>query len=64
MQTNEPKINILDKDIKPYSLYRVKVQSLSGEWSSGYATEEASPVGFDKKPDNVDENYNPIARLL
>lgn len=60
LQTNEPKINILDKDITPYSLYRVKVQSLSGEWSSGYATEDASPVGFDKKPDNVDENYNPI----
>ncbi len=60
LQTNEPKINILDKDIKPYSLYRVKVQSLSGEWSSGYVTQESSPKSFDKKPDNVDENYNPI----
>lgn len=60
LQTNEPEINILDKDIKPYSLYRVKVQSLNGDWESGYATAETNPTAFDKKPDNVDENYNPI----
>lgn len=60
LQTNEPAINILDKDIKPYSLYRVKVQSLNGDWQSGYATVDTNPIAFDKKPDNVDENYNPI----
>lgn len=60
LQTNEPEINILDKDIKPYSLYRVKVQSLNGDWESAYATAETNPTAFDKKPDNVDENYNPI----
>ena len=60
LQTNEPEINILDKDIKPYSLYRVKVQSLNGDWESGYATAETNSTAFDKKPDNVDENYNPI----
>ena len=60
LQTNEPEINILDKDIRPYSLYRVKVQSLNGDWESGYATAETNPTAFDKKPDNVDQDYNPI----
>lgn len=60
LQTNEPSINILDKDIKPYSLYRVKVQSLNGDWQSGYLTETDVPSAFDGKADNVDANYNPI----
>lgn len=34
LQTNKPNINILDKDIKPYDVYRVSIQSLNGEWSS------------------------------
>lgn len=65
LQTNEPKINILDKDIRPYDVYRVSVQSLNGDWASGYELETGAPgtekhPAFDKKPDNVDENYNLI----
>ena len=36
-------LNILDKDIKPYDLYRVSIQSLNGEWSSGYLNEDDVP---------------------
>ena len=39
LQTNKTRLNILDKDIKPYDLYRVSIQSLNGEWSSGYEAE-------------------------
>ena len=37
LQTNKTNINILDKDIKPYDIFRVSIQSLNGEWASGYA---------------------------
>ncbi|MGL4373986.1 MAG: fibronectin type III domain-containing protein, partial [Turicibacter sp.] len=40
LQTNETVLNILDKEITPYSLYRVKIQSLNGDWSSGYVTQD------------------------
>ena len=60
LQTNKTNLNILDKDIKPYDLYRVSIQSLNGEWSSGYLTEEDVPSAFDRKADNVDANFNPI----
>lgn len=59
LQTNKTEMNILDKDIKPYDLYRVSVQSLNGEWSSGYEEETEDHTGYDGKPDNVDEDYNP-----
>ena len=60
LQTNKTSLNILDKDIKPYDIYRVSIQSLNGEWSSGYEGESENPSAFDGKPDNVDENYNII----
>lgn len=60
LQTNKTNLNILDKDIKPYDLYRVSIQSLNGEWSSGYEDASTVATGFDGKADNVDENYNPI----
>ncbi len=60
LQTNKPNINILDKDIKPYDVYRVSIQSLNGEWSSGYEDATKNPSAFDGKPDNVDSNYNII----
>lgn len=60
LQTNETNINILDKDIKPYDLYRVSIQSLNGEWSSGYLSEDDVPSAFDGKADNVDADFNPI----
>ena len=65
LQTNKPEINILDKDIKPYDLYRVSIQSLNGEWSSGYEAEVGTPEAeghpaFDGIADNVDDKFNPI----
>ncbi|MDB8553733.1 M60 family metallopeptidase [Turicibacter sanguinis] len=60
LQTIEPKINILDKDITAYSLYRVKVQSLNGTWQSGYIEADVEPTAYDGRADNVDENYQPI----
>ncbi len=67
LQTNKTKLNILDKAIKPYDLFRVSIQSLNGDWESGYADElkegdkgyKGDP--FDGVADNVDENYNPIS---
>lgn len=69
LTTNKCEINILDKAIKPYDLFRVSIQSLNGDWKSGYANElkdedkgywsGANP--FDGKADNVDENYNPVS---
>ena len=41
LQTNKTNINILDKAIKPYDTFRVSIQSLNGEWSSGYAEDLA-----------------------
>ncbi len=65
LQTNQTSLNILDKDIKPYDIYRVSIQSLNGEWSSGYEAETGKPEAqghpaFDGKADNVDEKFNPI----
>lgn len=60
LQTNKTNLNILDKDIKPYDLYRVSIQSLNGEWSSGYLNENDVPSAFDGKADNVDADFNPI----
>lgn len=59
LQTNDTKINILDKEIKSYDIYRVSIQSLNGEWSSGYEDATKVPIAFDGIADNVDENYNP-----
>ncbi len=63
----DTELNILDKAIKPYDLFRVSIQSLNGEWKSGYANElpdgeDKGYVGnpFDGKADNVDDNYSPI----
>lgn len=65
LQTNKPELNILDKDIRPYDLYRVSIQSLNGDWSSGYEAETGKPEAqghpaFDGKADNVDADFNPI----
>ena len=61
--------------VKPYGIYRVSIQSISGEWKSGYKDEQegysTATTGNtnktnnsndkDGKPDNVDANYNPQA---
>ncbi|HAX73993.1 MAG TPA: hypothetical protein DCY20_10760 [Firmicutes bacterium] len=60
LQTNETSLNILDKDIKAYSLWRVSIQSLNGDWQSGYLGQADLPLAFDGKADNVDANFNPI----
>ena len=65
LQTNKTNLNILDKDIKPYDMYRVSVQSLNGQWESGYELESGdagteSHIGFDGKADNVDKDFNPL----
>lgn len=59
LQTNKTELNILDKDIKPYDIYRVSVQALNGEWASGYEEKSDDHPGYDGKPDNVDENFVP-----
>lgn len=71
LQTNKTNLNILDKAIKPYDKFRVSIQALNGEWSSGYAedlekagklTEEQKkklmPYELDGTADNVDKNFN------
>lgn len=59
--------------VNGYAVYRVSIQSTSGDWKSGYKDEQedysASSTGDtnltnnendkDGKPDNVDTNYNP-----
>ena len=68
LQTNKTNLNILDKAIKPYDKFRVSIQALNGEWSSGYAedlakanklTEEQKqklmPYTLDGTADNVDK---------
>ena len=65
LQTNKTELNILDKDIKPYDMYRVSVQSLNGEWESGYELETGDKgtenhSGFDGKADNVDKDFKPL----
>ena len=47
LQTNKTELNILDKQIKPYDKFRVSIQSLNGEWSSGYA-EDLAKIDEDK----------------
>lgn len=61
--------------VKPYGIYRISIQSISGEWKSGYKDEQegysTTTTGDtnktnnsndkDGKPDNVDANYNPQA---
>ena len=65
LTTNKCELNILDKAIRPYDLFRVSIQSLNGEWESGYDEEGtgywngSSPL--DGKADNVDENYNIVS---
>ncbi|MDO5516708.1 MAG: dockerin type I domain-containing protein, partial [Clostridium sp.] len=60
LQTNKTNLNILDKEIQPYDFYRVSIQSLNGDWSSGYEEKTSDHKGYDGKPDNVDKDYNPI----
>ena len=59
--------------IKGYSIYRVSIQSISGDWSSGFKDEqegyqetatgntnlENNANDKDGKPDNVNSDYNP-----
>ena len=61
--------------VKGYETYRFSIQSLSGDWRSGYKDEQdgydstatgdtnlANNVNDkDGKPDNVDTDYNPVA---
>lgn len=59
--------------VEAYGIYRISIQSLSGDWKSGYKDEQegydAEETGTtnlannkndkDGKPDNVDSDYNP-----
>ena len=61
--------------VEAYRIYRISIQSLSGDWKSGYKDEQtgysATATGDtnltnnsndkDGKPDNVDSDYNPMA---
>lgn len=61
--------------VEAYGIYRIRIQSLSGDWKSGYKDEQegylATTVGTtnltnnsndkDGVADNVDENYNPVS---
>lgn len=71
LQTNKTNLNILDKAIKPYDKFRVSIQALNGEWSTGYAEDlekagtltpeekqKLIPYKLDGTADNVDENFN------
>ncbi len=72
-KTSENSLKI--EGINGYSIYRVSIQSLSGDWESGYKDDQndynANSVGStnldnnsndkDGVPDNVDTNYNPRA---
>ena len=67
LQTNKTELNILDKQIKPYDKFRVSIQSLNGEWSSGYAEDlnlegdektTLIPNTLDGVADNVDKDFN------
>ena len=72
-KTSENTLRI--EKIEGYSTYRFSIQSLSGDWKSGYKDEQedykSDAVGAtnllnnsndkDGKPDNVDTNYNPQA---
>lgn len=70
-KTSENSLKI--EKVKAYGIYRISIQSLSGEWKSGYKDEQegynSTQIGNtnkenntndkDGKPDNVDSNYNP-----
>ncbi|HBF3361564.1 TPA: calcium-binding adhesion protein [Clostridioides difficile] len=56
LQTSKNTIEV--RDIEAYGLYRVSIQSLNGDWSSGY--KDATPENLDGVPENVDSNYKPI----
>ena len=72
-KTSENTLRI--EKVEGYSIYRVSIQSLSGDWKSGYKDEQedykSDAVGAtnllnnsndkDGIPDNVDTNYNPQA---
>ena len=72
-KTNENSLRI--EKVSPYGIYRIRIQSLSGEWKSGYKDEQegysATATGNtnltnnsndkDGKADNVDKNYQPQA---
>ena len=72
-KTSENTLKI--EEVNGYSTYRVSIQSLSGDWKSGYKDEQegydSNKVGTTNKetnsndkdgiPDNVDANYNPQA---
>ena len=63
------------ENVEAYGIYRISIQSLSGDWKSGYKDEQEgynpNTVGNtnltnnsndkDGKPDNVDSNYIPKA---
>ncbi|MFL8798105.1 MULTISPECIES: M60 family metallopeptidase [unclassified Clostridioides] len=56
LQTSKNSIEV--RDIDAYGLYRVSIQSLNGDWSSGY--KDATSENLDGVPENVDSNYKPI----
>lgn len=72
-RTSENSLRI--EKVEAYGIYRISIQSLSGDWKSGYKDDQEgyapSTVGTtnltnnsndkDGKPDNVDTNYNPKA---
>lgn len=72
-KTSENSLKI--EKVSPYGIYRISIQSLSGDWKSGYKDDQegydATATGNtnlknnsndkDGKPDNVDSNYQPQA---
>ncbi|MBE6054764.1 MAG: hypothetical protein E7212_12840 [Clostridium sartagoforme] len=70
-KTSENSLKI--EKVEAYAIYRVSIQSLSGDWESGYKDEQegynSTSIGTtnltnnsndkDGKPDNVDSNYHP-----
>ncbi len=72
-KTSEDSLKI--EKVSPYGIYRISIQSLSGDWKSGYKDEQegysSTTTGDtnlknnsndkDGKPDNVDLDYNPMA---
>ena len=72
-KTNDNSLKI--EKVNAYGIYRVSIQSISGEWKSGYKDEQTgysetatgdtnltnNSNDKDGKPDNVDSNYQPQA---
>lgn len=56
LQTSKNTVEV--RDIEAYGLYRISIQSLNGDWSSGY--KNATSENLDGVPENVDSNYKPI----